>query len=131
VCPVRNQKSDNNWKREVKPLGKQIIFCTGETLGDGKAELGKILMRNFFYALAEGDNIPEAVIFMNRGVFLALESSEIAQSLQKIAGRGVEVLACGTCLDYYGLKEKPLVGEVSNMGSITELLGKTEQVVTL
>ncbi len=112
-------------------MGRKAIFCTGDKLGRGEEELGKTLLRNFFYSIGEGDNHPDAVIFMNKGVYLAQETSEIALSLKKLAQKGVKILACGTCLDYYGLKDKPLIGEVSNMHSITDILGESEQVVTI
>ncbi len=112
-------------------MGEKTIFCTGDKLGRGEEELGEVLIRNFFYSITEGDNCPDAVIFMNKGVYLVQETSEIAPSLKKLTERGVKILACGTCLDYYGLKEKPLIGEISNMHSITKLLGESEQVVTI
>jgi len=112
-------------------LGKNIIFCTGDKLGSGEEELGKVLMHNFIFSIAEKEPPPDIVIFMNRGVFLALEGSEISQSLEKLSASGTEILACGTCLDYYGLKEKPLLAKISNMTTITDLLAKAKQVVTI
>ena len=112
-------------------MGGKTIFCTGDKLGRGEKELGETLIRNFFYSIAEGDNFPDTVIFMNRGVYLVQETSDTASSLKKLAEGGVKILSCGTCLDYYVLKENPLIGEVSNMHSITDILAESEQVVTI
>jgi intracellular sulfur oxidation DsrE/DsrF family protein len=79
-------------------------------------------MRGFTYALAEGEARPERVILMNGGVRLAVEGSESLPNLRRLAEVGVDVMACGTCLDYYKLKDKLAVGRVTNMYEIAELL---------
>ena len=90
-------------------------------------ELGRILMRNFVYSLARGEKMPAALLFMNGGVRLAVEDSAALSGLAKLVGLGVEILACGTCLDFYKIKDKLAVGRVSNMFEISGLLleGKT------
>ena len=75
-------------------------------------------------ALSENDIIPKRIIAMNSGIRLSIAGSESLLSLQKLAGRGVEILVCGTCLEYYGIASKLAVGRVSNMYEIAGFLAE-------
>ncbi len=112
-------------------MGSRLIFCSGEKLGSGAGELGSVLMKNFFYTLASSRDIPDLIILMNSGVRLSCTEEEVISSLTRLEERGVKILACGTCLDYYGLKTVIRAGEITNMERITEELTAAEQVVTL
>ena len=90
-------------------------------MGNGDEELGRILMRSLLFTISERP-APMALIFMNKGVFLTCEGSAHIETLRKILADGAEILSCGTCLDYYNLKEKLAVGEPGNMYSALELL---------
>lgn len=109
----------------------QVIMITADSLGRGAPELGEVLMRNFLYTLAEGEVVPQRLLFINSGVKLCCEGSPALASLLTMEGRGVEILVCGTCLDYYQLKEKLCVGAVTNMYTIVEHLMAAEKVITL
>ncbi len=98
------------------------VFIPADAVGRGSDELGRLLMRGFTYALTEAAELPARVILMNAGVKLAAEGSGSLENLRKLAGFGVEVIACGTCLEFFGLKDKLAVGRVSNMYEIAELL---------
>jgi len=100
--------------------GDTILMITTDVFGKGDEELGKILMKNFLYSLSEFDNLPKSVIFINTGVFLTTEGSPVLDYLKGMEDKGVEILSCGTCLDFYKLKEKLMVGKVSNMYAIVE-----------
>ena len=84
--------------------------------------LGRVLMPAFLFTLAESDSPPERIVLMNAGVYLACEPSEHLVNLRRLAGRGVQVFACGTCLQQYGLTEALAVGRVSNMYEIASIL---------
>lgn len=99
--------------------GKTILVAA-ETLGHGNDELGLILMKSFFYALAESTNLPKAVYFLNGGVKLACTGSAILESLTKLQELGVEILSCGLCLDYFQLTTQLQVGAITNMYAIVE-----------
>ena len=75
--------------------------------------------------------LPETIILFNSGVRLVVEGSPVLEDLQDLCGRGVEILACGTCLGYYELKERIAVGEVSNMYTIAEVILGVGKVVSL
>lgn len=98
-----------------------VYLITSDVLGDGDAELGRVLMRSLLFTISERP-APKALIFMNKGVFLTCVGSSYIELLQKIADNGAEILSCGTCLDFYNLKEKLAVGEPGNMFSALELL---------
>lgn len=109
----------------------QVILITADSLGRGSQELGELLMRNFLQTLAEGEVIPRRLLFINSGVKLCCEGSPALASLLSLEQRGVEILSCGTCLDYYQLKEKLCVGSITNMYTIMEHLLAAEKVITL
>ncbi|QXM06995.1 sulfurtransferase-like selenium metabolism protein YedF [Crassaminicella indica] len=99
-----------------------VILFKSDTLGEGSDELGKILMKGYVYTLTEYTPYPKALLFMNSGVKLTVEGSEVLDYLKQLEREGVELLSCGTCLDYFHLKEKLAVGSVSNMYSIVDAL---------
>ena len=104
----------------------KVIFIKSELLGEGDEELGELLIRGFINTLLDIEPIPAKIIFMNSGVKLACHNEEIINSLKKLENKGVNVLACGTCLDFYGLKEELEVGSISNMYEIVDSLNKGE-----
>lgn len=99
-----------------------VVLIESDRLGVGNDELGALLLRGFLYALTEREDQPDAVILMNHGVFLAIEGSDSLANLRKLADMGVELLACGTCLEFLGVKDKLAVGRVSNMYEIADRL---------
>lgn len=114
------------------PAGPLVVMIASDILGRGEhEELGRILMRSFFHTLGEVQPSPEVVIFLNSGVKLVAEGSPILEELRHLADAGVQLYACGTCLDYYGLKDRIAVGEISNMYSIAEMLLGAGRVVAL
>ncbi len=104
------------------PLAPETIFIAADRVGQGDDELGRLLMKGFLYALAEGERLPRRIILMNSGVSLAAEGSASLANLRRIEARGVEILACGTCLDFFALKASLGAGRVSNMYEIAALL---------
>lgn len=115
--------------RPVK--GNAVVFISSDQLGQGSSELGQMLMRNFIYTLTKRDELPRAVVFMNSGVRLSIKGSPAIEELQDLESKGVEILVCGTCLDYYALKDQLFAGQVSNMYDIADLLMTAENVTSL
>lgn len=107
-----------------------VYFITTNSLGQGSPDLGAVLMRSLMVTLSE-QQPPKALLLLNTGVYLAAEGSPVLEQLQKLAGAGTEILACGTCLDYYKLKEKLAVGVVSNMYDINDRLTGPYKVITV
>jgi TusA-related sulfurtransferase len=105
------------------------LLLAGEGLGRGDGELGALLMRGLLYTLAESDTPPLRVLLMNGGVRLAVEGAETLESLRRLEARGVEVLACGTCLEFLGLRDRLAVGRVTNLFEIAAFLMKESSIV--
>lgn len=116
----------------VAEPGEGTVFClAGETVGRGSDELGAILMRSLLNTLAMAEPRPRTIALLNSGVKLACAGSPVLEEMQALAGVGVEILACGTCLSHFGIKDQLAVGSVSNMYTILEVLGRAERVVSL
>jgi selenium metabolism protein YedF len=98
------------------------VFIVTDRLGRGSDELGGILMKSFIYSLARNETKPVAVMLMNEGVRLACEGSSSLDDLKLLSEAGVPVKACGTCLDFLGLSDKLVVGEVGNMADAVAAL---------
>lgn len=105
-----------------EPAKARVLMVSSLFLGQGDDELGEVLMRGFFYALAEAETVPEKLVLLNSGVKLACEGSPVLEQLETLERRGVEIFACGTCLDFYGLKKKIKIGGITNMYEIVFLL---------
>ena len=86
-------------------------------------------MKGFLFALSQLDELPETILFYNGGAYLTTECPDSLEDLKAMENQGVEILTCGTCLDYYGLKEKLQVGGVTNMYQIAEKLAGATQVI--
>ncbi len=113
------------------PADRPVLFISTDQLGTGSSELGRLLQKNFIYTLTKRDEMPLALVFMNSGVKLSVEDSPVLEDLKILEEGGVEILVCGTCLDYYKLKEQHRVGQVSNMYDIADLLLSAARVVTI
>ena len=109
--------------------GPLVVFITSDRLGDGPEELGRLLMKNFIMSLLDVATTPDRMLFVNTGIFLTTEGSEVAEALAELGNRGAEVLSCGLCLDFFHRKEKLVSGAVGNMFTITESLVTAGSVV--
>lgn len=100
--------------------GATVIFCGSDQMGNGDEEFGQILLKNFLATLLELDPLPDTILFVNSGVKLVCGDSEALESLNHLACRGVDIAACGLCLDFYHLKDQLKVGRATNMLEIAE-----------
>ncbi|MEN6414521.1 MAG: sulfurtransferase-like selenium metabolism protein YedF [Veillonellales bacterium] len=108
-----------------------VYLITQDKLGHGSNELGGILIKSFFFALVEKEPLPQTLLFINSGVFLTTEGSPVAEHLLELDKKGVQILSCGTCLDYYERKDKLLAGGISNMYEIVEKLSSAAKTIIL
>jgi selenium metabolism protein YedF len=106
------------------------IMIRSNLFGQGEAELGQVLMKSFIFTLTELDAPVKHIIFMNSGIFLTIEGSPVLDTLKVLENKGVEILSCGTCLDYYQAKDKLAVGSVTNMYTALEILTTTARSLT-
>lgn len=106
-----------------------VVAIESDTMGRGDDALGSLLMKGFIYALTQLETLPSALIFYNSGAKLTVEGSASLEDIKSLEAQGVEVLTCGTCLNFFGLSEKLAVGSVSNMYSIVEKLSTAGKVI--
>ncbi|MBY6836597.1 sulfurtransferase-like selenium metabolism protein YedF [Clostridium botulinum] len=112
-------------------LSKWSIFIGKEIIGSGSEELGKSLMKMYFYTMTESDDLPKSILFMNEGVKIPALNEQIVEHLKDLEKKGVEILVCGTCLNFYGLEEELKVGKVSNMYEISNYMKSSSKIITL
>lgn len=110
---------------------KLVILISSDKLGEGDSKLGATLMKSYMYALSESDKLPSDLLFINSGVKLVVEGSEVLESLKKLTERGVSLASCGVCLDFYGVKDKLAIGEITNMYTIIEKMNTADNTIKL
>jgi selenium metabolism protein YedF len=115
--------------QEEKKVKKVVVYINSQLMGIGEEALGAILMRSFLKTLVDIETKPSQLILVNSGVRLSSEGSEVLETLQVLSEQGIEILSCGTCLDFYGLKEKVKVGKISNMYDIAQSLLEADRLV--
>ena len=98
-------------------------------MGNGDDQLGRTLMKGFLYAVSQLEQLPKTILLYNGGVKLAVEGAVSVEDLKSMEAQGVQVLACGTCLNYYGLTEQLAVGSVTNMYAIAEAMSGADKVI--
>lgn len=106
-----------------------LVVLSGNTMGTGDAKLGTNLMKAFVFALTKQDQLPDTILCYNSGASLTCEGAETLEDLKLLESEGVTILTCGTCLDFYGLKEKLAVGAVTNMYDIVERMENAAQII--
>lgn len=142
-CKVTIVENDNGIELFLKKDGGEVtgdgkeeqdlvVLVKTSRFGEGEEKLGNILMKSFLVSLLEGDKAVKALIFMNSGVQLTTVNQEAVEVIKAFADKGTEVYSCGTCLDFYGLKEELKVGLITNMYSSVEFLTtKNSKVITI
>lgn len=106
-----------------------VVAIGSDTMGSGDDQLGATLIKGFIYAISQLENLPKAILFYNGGAKLTVEGAVSVEDLKNMEAQGVEILTCGTCLNFYGLSDKLAVGSVTNMYSIVEALNNASKVI--
>lgn len=109
--------------------GPTVVQITAETMGVGDDELGALLMRSFVKTQAQLDDTPDAVIFYNGGVKLCCEGSLLLDDLRTLEASGIEIIACGTCLNFFSLADQLAVGRGTDMLEIAGRLAAAGRIV--
>lgn len=100
----------------------KVMLIQSEGLGRGDDRLGSMLMANFLRLLGDGKDKPRSLVFWNTGVRLVCEGSKVIEHVKKLEEQGVEILACTTCLEYWNLSDKLLVGKPTTMPKSIEAM---------
>ena len=106
-----------------------LVVLSANVMGTGDAKLGTALMKAFVFALTRQDQLPDTILCYNTGASLTCEGADTLEDLKLLESEGVTILTCGTCLDFYGLKEKLAVGGVTNMYDIVERMENAAQII--
>lgn len=111
--------------------GRTVILIKSNILGDGNDTLGSVLMQSFVFTLTRLDGELKSLLFLNGGVLLTTAGSQLINCLKQLECNGVDIVSCGTCLEYYGLLDKLEVGRVGNMYAMVEAMMQSSKVIVL
>ncbi|MCI5679060.1 MAG: sulfurtransferase-like selenium metabolism protein YedF [Bacteroidales bacterium] len=106
-----------------------VIVLSANVMGTGDEKLGTSLMKAFVFAVTKQDVLPETILCYNTGAYLTCEGADTLEDLKILEAEGVNILTCGTCLDFYGIKDKLAVGSVTNMYEIVEKMEQAKNII--
>lgn len=129
-CEECNTMLEELVNENTVPKSDYVVFVGKEYIGEGNEELGKNLMRMFFYTLTESKELPTHILLMNGGVKLATLDDQTVEHLKVLVDKGVDVLVCGACLNFYDIAEELKVGSVSNMYDIVTRMQLAKKVLS-
>ena len=118
-----------NTDAPLAAAGPTVFVIASDTMGRGNDELGSVLMRAFIHTTTELETLPDVMIFYNSGVKLTSEGSDVLDNLKELEVRGVKMLICGTCVNYFNLTGKVAAGVISNMYDIAGILSRAGRIV--
>ena len=111
------------------PSGSRVVQIASRTMGVGDDDLGAVLVRAFLKTLATVEPKPDVIVCYNTGVHLCCEGSPVLDDLRAHEAAGVTVLACGTCLNFFGMAGRLAVGRVTDMLEIATTLSRAGHVI--
>lgn len=119
-------------KQERPQVTGTVLLIASDVLGRGEnKELGNLLMQSFLHTIGGLTSKPETIILINNGVKLVTDDSPVLGELRQLESRGIEILACGTCLSRLQIMDKVAAGQISNMYIIADILLKATKVISL
>ena len=110
---------------------EKVIVISSDKMGQGDEELGRRLVANFLKTLLGAKKKPRILVLYNSGVKLAAKDSAVLETLQSLENLGVEIICCGTCVNFYGLTDLIQAGRVTNMPEIVQVLTESDSTTTL
>ncbi|MGD0877950.1 MAG: DsrE family protein [Anaerolineales bacterium] len=112
-------------------MNETVLIINNNGMGKGPQDLQLALISKYLELLEQQNDLPSAICFYTEGVRLVTEGSPVIEKLQLLEGRGVRLIVCSTCLNYFGLSEKIKIGIVGGMGDILEAQRLADKVITL
>lgn len=125
---VVNLAEETDCQPDVRKKGL-VVVLSANVMGTGDEKLGKALMKAFVFALTKQDVLPQTIVCYNTGAYLTCEGADTLEDLKNLEAEGVTILTCGTCLDFYGIKDTLAVGSVTNMYDIVETMEQAGSLV--
>lgn len=126
ILPASSADEGNNLHSNTGP---DVFVISSDTMGKGNDELGTALMKAFIHTISDLDTLPDTLIFYNTGVKLAVKDSDVIDDLKKLENAGVEILICGTCANFFNIKEEISAGIISNMYDIAGTMAGAGKIV--
>ena len=108
-----------------------VFLVTNYGMGKGPEDLQLKLIGKFLLLLEQGDDPPAVLCFYTEGVKLVVEGSPVLDRLVALEKKGMRLIACSTCLDYFGLTDKIRAGIAGSMADILEAISRADKVITL
>lgn len=106
-----------------------VVVISSDVMGSGDDDLGRLLLKAFINTLTKTDMLPSRILFYNSGVKIAAAGSGSDDDLEFLFNNGVELLICGTCVNYFELQGKIKTGIISNMFDIVNILNNAGRIV--
>ncbi|MDA3792539.1 MAG: sulfurtransferase-like selenium metabolism protein YedF [Elusimicrobia bacterium] len=134
LLPPDKDKTAVSAKKKVnaeKNENSTVFFLKTYELGRPDKELGELLMKTLFQTIPDMDSFPSKIVFMHGSVKHTVKDSKTLRQVKKLEALGIDIVVCGTCLDFYGLKDELAVGRISNFFEIASILSGADNTVTL
>jgi len=129
AVPAAAALAADSYTCEVPGSGT-VCVIPADTMGRGNDPLGGVLMRAFVKTIRNISPLPEKIFFYNTGVKITATESDLIEPLRELAGLGVKIYSCGTCLDFFNMSEALLVGETTNMFEIMDAMSRASRVIS-
>ncbi|HHD63055.1 MAG TPA: sulfurtransferase-like selenium metabolism protein YedF [Desulfobulbaceae bacterium] len=128
--PAQQSFDPADYSCPIPTKNSMVYVISSDSMGRGSDELGWALLQTYLQTIEQVDPLPTKIIFYNAGVKLVTRQSGALDALLALQKRGVEILACGTCLDFFQLKSEIQVGHISNMYDIMAAMSEADKVVS-
>ncbi|MGQ9706161.1 MAG: sulfurtransferase-like selenium metabolism protein YedF [bacterium] len=128
---LKLEKEEKLVKEEKEFNINTVILIDSDKIGKGDEELGKILMKSFLECIKTTDKVISRMILIHSAVRLTTVWMEFVELLKEIEKKGIEILVCGICLDFYNLKNDLKVGRVTNFFEVTEILLSKDRIIKI
>ena len=129
LTPTETPQNQAAPTQQTAPTGETVIYCGSDRMGSGDEDFGRVLLKNFLMTQLEIDPLPAAILFVNSGIHLVTEGSEVLDTLKALEAAGVDIASCGLCLDFYNKKNQLKIGRVTNMLDIVDIQHQAGRVI--
>lgn len=130
--PARKGKVAESSNAAAKPSAPpvSVVFISKDTFGEGDRDFSASLMNVFLQTILQSGHRPQAILLANTGVKLMDPENSVSKVLEEFKAAGVEVFACGLCVEFYGLKDKIAKEQITNMFAICEYLFSADKIIS-
>jgi selenium metabolism protein YedF len=122
--------NDEDYRCDLTSDSGLVYVISSASMGRGSDELGWALLQTYIQTIKDVDPLPSKILFYNEGVRLVAEESGALDALRSLQEKGVEIMACGTCLDFFKLTSAIKVGHISNMFDIMSSVNNASRVIS-